>query len=333
MRGGVLYVLQGAPHYGLSGLPSDSARYSTLDGASLTLSAIDVSQLPAVTLLGQVSVTEPTTSYLNGVKPLWVNDRTLIFSAQNTFYWGGPYYPTYVTSTATNLSTGTLSTASVSSTASASISLTYIGLPYFRSWNWNNSTDLFAFDVTTPSQPKFASHLTFGQAEAWNVTAPLAAHDTVYLGYKVLPSPKLKPEPQGTGSTDPVNRYFLKLIDYSDSTKPIVAEGGVNIPGELRALGEQGTILYTVGPRLNLTDGALAGSGCAVQASAFDGAAAPSARPASARLRRPTVPRLGRRPARPASAAGEDLATGSGHRLLQLPAQRRPHLARRLVAG
>jgi hypothetical protein len=146
-------------------------------------------------------------------------------------------------------------------------------MPY-RYGNWGYSTELFAFDVTTPSQPKFASHFNFGEVEAWNVGVPLAAHDAVYLSYKVLPSDTRKLEPLAAGAPDPVNRYFLKVIDYSDSSAPVAAQGGVNLPGELRALGQDGSLLYTVGPLLNPADGSRDGTGCALHVSGFDGAAA-----------------------------------------------------------
>ena len=165
----------------------------------------------------------------------------------------------------------TLTLAKAASTSAVSTSIAIAPIWY---WFGGNSTQLFAFDVTLPTQPKFASQLTFGQTDGWDFGTPLAANDTVYLGYKVLPASTANANAQAAGSADPVNRYFLKLIDYSDSSAPVAADDGVNLPGNLRALGRQGTLLYTVGRQLKIADGSLDGTGCALQASSFDGAAA-----------------------------------------------------------
>ena len=151
--------------------------------------------------------------------------------------------------------------------------------PWYPWWNWGRTEQLIAFDVTLPEQPKFASQQTFGTDQSWDVAKPLAANDTVYLGYKVLPSYSgIQPEATNSSAApapdEQVNHYFLKLIDYSDSTMPVVADGSIALPGELRGVSRKGQLLYTVGPTLKVTDGSSAGGGRSLQASGFDGTAA-----------------------------------------------------------
>lgn len=277
LRDGVLYVLQGAPQYYFYPLASVSTASSSAASTpakppALTLSTIDVSHLPAVKLLGQVAVDQATLNYYSDLKPLWVNDRTLIFSTQSFRSWGwrSPYQIFDGGVTANAGVTTLTSAAGVTVNGGANASL----IAPLWYWYGGNSTQLFAFDVTLPAQPKFASQLTFGQTDGWDFGNPLAANDTVYLGYKVLPTKIVDANAQAASPVDPVNRYFLKLIDYSDSSAPVVADDGVNLPGDLRALGRQGTLLYTVGRQMKVADGSLVGTSCTLQASSFDGAAA-----------------------------------------------------------
>ncbi len=270
LRDGVLYVLQGVPQLRFYPLVAVATASAPATPPAMTLSAIDVSHLPAVKLLGQVAVDRTGLDFFSELRPLWVNDRTLIFFTQSyrSWEWPGPIRPLAVATTAN--AGATLSLAKTTSTNAVS---TAIMAPIWY-WFGGNSTQLIAFDVTLPTQPKFGSVLNLGQTNGSDFGTPLAANDTVYVGYKVLPTKIADTNPQPAGSANPVNRYFLKLIDYSDSSAPVVADDGVNLPGDLRALGRQGTLLYTVGRQMKIEDGSLIGTGCVLQASSFDGAAA-----------------------------------------------------------
>jgi hypothetical protein len=191
-----------------------------------------------------------------------VNDRTLIFSSEGfrSWYFGGP-----------------MPLASTAGESKVSSNALIIG-PW--RWSYARSRELAAFDVTLPEQPKLASTITVGDQRAWDVGEPLAANDSVYLSYKVVPAALPQEADAATKQAAAVdqpyqNHYLLKVIDYSDSSNPVVPAGGIELPGELRALGRNGSILYTVGAQLDLTTGALVGDGkFALQASGFDGAAA-----------------------------------------------------------
>jgi hypothetical protein len=259
VRGGVLYVLQAATNYRTITWANSTYTAQVIDGTNLTLSTIDVSHLPAVKLLGQCTIQRATANYPADLKPLWVNDRTLIFSGRNIRYMSPPV---------NNLNASPLTAnAGASSTTSGGNS---VFSQYLRI---GNGFELFAYDVTSSNQPKLASHFTFGDMEPWIVGEPLAGQDTVYFSYQAPSLFRLNPQSLPPGAIDPANRHFLKRIDYSHSAAPVMAEAAVTIPGELRALAGQGTLLYTVGPLLH-ADGALDGPGSAVQASRFDGATA-----------------------------------------------------------
>ncbi len=251
VRAGVLYVFQAAQNYYDANVDAQ---------ARLKLTTIDVSRLPEVKVLGETAIGKDFTTYIYNTKPLWVNDRTLIFAAEGGKSWGG-YYPR----------------AFVKAGEADSAAL----WPGYYYWSWGRTQELIAFDVSSPAQPKLASRLTFGEEQAWDVTTPLAANDTVYLGFKMLPfyrwaeGEEGKPLPADVAEQQKlIHRHFLKLIDYSDSANPVLALGKVNLPGELRALSRQGQLLYTVGRTLSTTDGNLQGTGSSLHVSGFDGKAA-----------------------------------------------------------
>jgi hypothetical protein len=179
-----------------------------------------------------------------------VNERTLLFSAP---YYHWRYY-----------------------TGMILFSFGYPG--YYNSFPFR-SCELLAVDITTPAQPKFASQTALGDGQSWNFSQPFAANDSVYVSYRVVPGYVADPgATTQAAATDAdqaeANKHFLKVIDYSDSTNPVVSGSAINIPGELRGLSRQGGLLYTVGAALDLTTGASEDSGAALHVSGFDGVAA-----------------------------------------------------------
>jgi hypothetical protein len=180
------------------------------------------------------------------MQPLWVNDRTLLFS------------------TSSNRSVSLKPTVQLANTRF----LQPIG--FFSS----RTRELLAFDVTNPALPKFASQLELGGDRAWTVGPAMASNDSVYLSYKVVPhsyqvanGAALDDDPEQADA----NKHYLKQIDYSDSANPVVSDKRVNLPGELRALSRQGALLYTVGSRRHPVTGDSLNNLPALQASGFDG--------------------------------------------------------------
>lgn len=254
MRNGVLCVLQADPRY-----RTEQGNPFIPDGTALTLSTFDLSQLPKVSLLGRVTVDRASSDYLlyADLKPLWVNDRTLLFTrtANRSLF---PYYPVNTVAT----------TESTSSTSNITL-MPAVTFNLFLGWGWgywSSSTELLAFDLTSPGQPKFASRLKLGGDDTWNVSAPFTASDKVYLSFKVLPSNKSKEPVPGA------LHHFLNVIDYSNSTAPVAVPEAPSLPGELRGLGELGALLYTVGPLLD-PEARAKDTSRAVHASRFDGSA------------------------------------------------------------
>jgi hypothetical protein len=111
------------------------------------------------------------------------------------------------------------------------------------------------------------------------VGAPYAANDNVYVSYRVIPHAGPLPGDAATKLADAAdqadgNKYFLKLIDYTDSANPVASSNAINIPGELRGLSRDGGLLYTAGAALDPTTGACLDNGYSLQVSGFDGAEA-----------------------------------------------------------
>ncbi len=235
-RGGVLYLFHG----------SDSDRYgSPTPPRGMQLTAVDISRLPELKLLGQFHTPDVMQTYDGRVTPLWVNDRTLVFAVHGSKVRLGfvivPVYPPATTSIHPTLGPN------------------FDG--YFGSGLTGRTQELFAFDVTSPAEPKLASRLTFGVDEAWDVAPPLAANDSIYLGFKVMPILAANWDaaaPLASSETPKLDLYFrdfMKLIDYSDSSAPTVSAGMINLPGEPVSLSRQGQLIYTMGVELNLATG------------------------------------------------------------------------------
>jgi hypothetical protein len=125
---------------------------------------------------------------------------------------------------------------------------------------------LFAFDVGSVTAPQFKSDLNLGTNGWWSFSQGYSTDGLVYLSHQtseflegVLPLGQAPPEPSiikdpetGELSTNNaiigtwVQRYFLDVIDYSDSANPTLRKP-VNIPGVLSGLSKNGQLLYTVG--------------------------------------------------------------------------------------
>lgn len=240
MRGGVLYVVQ----------RSGNGWYNS----PFIVSTIDVAHLPKLSLLGQATSAAPlSNSYGSEIRPVWVNDRTLLLTLSG-YQWGQAFSRN--------------SADAVNGIAANGIATQVIGSFSSR------PRELLAVDVTTPAKPQFVSDLLVGENHSWTVGPAVAANDTVYLSYKVAPRYYYSPDVAAL-DVDPEqgdqNKYFLKQVDYSDSAKPVLSDARVNIPGELRALSRQGTLLYTVGAERDVASGNSLNKDFALHASSFDG--------------------------------------------------------------
>jgi hypothetical protein len=163
-----------------------------------------------------------------------------------------------------------------------------IGRPW---WGGYGGGLFFAFNVSNPATPAFASEVNLtSTGNWWSFSSGFTADGLVYVshqasefleGVEIPNQSKPVPPPSDTkpGEPDPVpppvgiwvTRYYLDVIDYSDAKNPTLRKP-VNIPGVLRGLSHNGAILYTVGSHWDanwITDWSEW-----LDASAYDGVAA-----------------------------------------------------------
>lgn len=262
-RHGVLYVLQALTSNGYLSLSSN---------APLKVSSIDVAHLPKLKLLATTEVKVKAMSSTYTAKPVWVNDRTLVFATQGSAW----YQPRITTSTP-------VEKVENNSAATATVTLSGSLLYWPRYYPTLRTQDLFAFDVTDPAKLKLASQLSFGAEQSWDAaTVVPTVNDKALLGFKALSrysiSDPQTEEDKARAAEDArtANRHYVTVIDYSDSSAPVVSDKKVNIPGELRAVSADGQFLYTMGQPLKQEESGVTvdGKGTVLHVSAFDGESA-----------------------------------------------------------
>jgi len=285
LQGTCLYLLQGpaTPYFGIGPVLDVNGNSDETNGTALTLSVLDLSQLPAVALLGQTNIIAAQTPAA-GVQALWPQPNTLVWVAAAQQEWFWPL--------AAGVATPARSTVRLSRSASKSSVL----LP----WRPNNGgIQMYAFDVADPSNPAPESTITVGTNGWPNGNAAFATNGLVYVGQSfwnyVVPTPIVSvpvvgvPQPDkarpvaapkrarmavgasggGTGaapgllsanySFDETNE--LDVVDFTDPASPTI-RNPVNIPGALAGISRDGNVVYTVD---------FAG---AVEALAYDGVSA-----------------------------------------------------------
>jgi len=217
----------------------------TTNPGRLMLTVFDVSQLPAVTALGQTE-TEHKNFFGGTLEPLWVRPGLLVWAA------GGYYFMPWFG----GIRGGPELVADVA---------IWRG-PW---WGGSGGGIFFAFDVTDVAAPSFASEVNLSASgNWWAFSSAFTADGLVYISHQgseflegVLPPDQPKPVPPVI--TDPktpesaviepprpigtwITRYYLDVIDYADAKTPTVRKP-VNIPGMLQGLSHNGAVLYTTG--------------------------------------------------------------------------------------
>lgn len=122
----------------------------------------------------------------------------------------------------------------------------------YRTDNWLR---LHVFDVTNPRSPLGLAVTTIGRNKQLAFGETFAADGKIFVGQQHSPWPEREPQvivvPFGSPAPLPApkvnNGDFLRVIDFSDPAAPAVGEP-VSLPGSLREVSPDGTLLYTVGP-------------------------------------------------------------------------------------
>ena len=243
VRGHTLYVVQASQNTIIYTVMAANGqdKVTVTNPPSLYLSIYDLSQLPQIQLVGQVK-TDAGPFGGSSFQALWPKDGLLVWTGGGGSYWGGPML----------------------------YDARLVGGALWRPFYWGGSGggQFFAFDVAHPSAPQFLSNLDLSSNSWWNFSSAFTTNGLIYVshqGSEFLPGvkPPYPPSPivvydKTTGlytTNEPpigtwVQRYYLDVIDYADPQNP-TARKPVNIPGTLRGLSHNGSIIYTVGNHWN----------------------------------------------------------------------------------
>ncbi len=226
---------------------------NALSGNTLWLTVVDLSHLPALSVLGETAVATEPLSWNAELTPLWLGPDLLVWvgGSSDNFYWWGPW------------------------------DVVPLGGPVgIGGWYWPNRQAggggrLFAFDVS--GSPAWRSEVDLTTTGWWSFSKPFAADGRVYLSHQsfvelVTTNGAATNSPFGCIVPWPTayQRSFLDVVDYADPDHPTVRPP-VSLPGTLQGISHGGALLYTIGfhsTSTNLYDGAEA-----LDASAYDGVA------------------------------------------------------------
>jgi hypothetical protein len=262
--GDLLYVLQGQSTYGF-----DVAGNELSVTNSISLTVIDLTRLPNLRIVGQTQTTISNSLNSWNVKPFWVRPDLLVWESANS-YW---YFPVLFATQPQIGATFRFADATVSATPAAvpaRIAVNRFLPPWF--YGGGSGTELVAFEVSESETPKLVSELNLS-SDGWNAhNVAFATNGLIYLSHTKFDSVS---SPQREGGW--MERYYLDVIDYSDSANPTQRDP-VNISGSLAGISHDGNVLYTISPHVGQNEhdwlDALAYDG--VHASLIDSLALPS---------------------------------------------------------
>jgi hypothetical protein len=291
LHNGRLYLLQDPNSYSfpwvlapIGGAGDGSA------ATNLVLTVVDVSALPALHILGQMTIAPDGAAAGGGsFQAVWPAPNLLVWFSTGFNYWVNPLM---------NVAPGSLSPA----TTGIGVSLAgfggtmvvtnrptvgaggppvaapalrpttllgqpsgLLGLPYWWPWWGNGGARLLACDVSDPAQPRLASSFTLNPTNSWGFSAPSVAQGMVYFSHE-----------QSSFSTSGTGQWkvsdYLDVVDYTDPTVP-TTRPPVNIPGQLAGVSGDGAMLYLLGNALS-SSGNPFENRTALNACSYDGIAA-----------------------------------------------------------
>jgi hypothetical protein len=225
---------------------------------TLWLTVVDLSGLPALTIVGETAVATAPLGWNSELQPLWLKADLLVWvGGANDFWWWGPWDRVGV-----------------------------IGAGFVGGWYWpypqfNGGGRLFAFDVSGNAAPVWLSEVDLTTNGWGSFSKAFASEGLVYLSHQSFVELATTNQTTGAVANSPFGvvvpwptgfqRTFLDVVDYADARHPTVRPP-VGIPGTLQGISHNGALLYTIGFRCastNLYDGAEA-----LGASAYDGVSA-----------------------------------------------------------
>lgn len=247
----LLYLLQG-----------QNGGYSASGSNSISLTTIDLSQLPNLQIVGQTQTVISNALNAWDVQPIWARPDLLVWMSANSSW----FFPVYLA--ATPQLANSLPGAAISARPASVVANRFLP-PWF--YGGGSGTELVAFDVSNPSNPSLASEFNLSN-DGWNThNTAFATNGLVYAShtrFNYLPilrpgtiatgqaaSPFHRPSPGTAPHWEQIwmDQYYLDVIDYSDAAHPTQRDP-VNISGSLAGLSHDGAVLYTVSPHDGLSD-------------------------------------------------------------------------------
>ena len=227
VKDGKLYIAQSLTYwYGWYGPIMPLGPPGNLNGdqntniSNFTLTVLDASKLPALSVLGQTSVASGMTGWGSTWNPVWPKQDVLVWVGGGGFPWAMmPGLP--VANGPVGIAGGAI-------------------LPW-PSWG-SAGGELLAFDVSHPTAPSFDSEVDLGTNGWWSFSKPFSTGTRVYLSHNVSEVITNNDNPTGLW----IQLSELDVIDYADPITPTVRDP-VNIPGTLQGISNEGELLYTSG--------------------------------------------------------------------------------------
>ncbi|HZJ16340.1 MAG TPA: hypothetical protein VFD27_14895, partial [Chthoniobacteraceae bacterium] len=214
LRDEVLYLVQ--MQAGESWWDYNAGVYREGSPDRVTLSAVDLSRLPRLALLGSVTA---TVSYPDrrwygwgsSARSLWINENTLGFvigggrSLIAPYWYDPPPYDTYKWVWVPNPDVPSVDAAAIDAGSEADVTVTqiYVGKSpghyecvttgtidppahWFPRDVFSKTQRVFAFNVRDPARLRFTSHFDIGGDQPWDVAPPVAVDGAVFASYQHL---------------------------------------------------------------------------------------------------------------------------------------------------
>ena len=258
VRNDKLYLLQTKAYQDVNDEPSsENGNEKKEPSPNLFLTVLDLSKLPKISIISEVSLIDEKMGWNNQFKANWPRDGKLLWSNKGGYRnWGWE------------------------DSRIDDIGMSDIWWPGYG----GGAGQLICFDVSDPAKPVLASNINLSTEEndehdknnkrpwhylnRWNFSeALLSESGLVYLssqhseyleqkgsnggsdGEEEIPDDeeeKPEPEPQPKPRGYWVTRYELHVVDYTDPLDPVVREA-VAIPGSLIGTSHDGALVYTYG--------------------------------------------------------------------------------------
>jgi hypothetical protein len=242
---------------------------------NLVMTVLDVSALPAISILGQTAISSETAAG-GTFDAIWPSPDLLVWFSSGFGIWFNPLVG--------GAPVGMLAAAGAASPPAQVSSSTYPQLstvnsqpllanPYWRPWWGGGGARLLALNVRDPAIPQLISTVNVNPTNAWGFSRPFTAQGLIYFSHQQSDYVTISAHARsGQSSMDWRVSEWLDVIDYADPANPTI-HPSVSVPGELAGLSEDGAMLVLLGA-------ASPGSAVpvnnreALNACAFDGVAA-----------------------------------------------------------